>query len=211
MTEKEIPMTDPFAITIAISSLAISILTFYLTYFRRGTVLMSQPTVIFFGPDGKGKKVNRAEHLPSKVYFRALLFSTAKRGRIIESMHITVARSEAQQNFSVWVHGEKDKLVRGSGLFVGESGVATDHHFLLPKDIGQFKWLPGGYEMTVFARIHGDCETKELFRQELTVTKDDAQLLETDDNGIYFDWGPDSLKYYSHIKNIPEEPDFLKK
>ena len=60
----------------------------------------------------------------AKNYLRSLLFSTSRRGRIIESMHVALSRNETHQNFNIWVHGD-EKLVRGSGLFVGESGVAA--------------------------------------------------------------------------------------
>jgi len=34
-------------------------------------------------------------------------------------MHITLRRNETIRNFNIWVHGD-DKLIDGSGLFVGE-------------------------------------------------------------------------------------------
>src|SRR2546427_296072 len=45
-------MADPVAPTISLAALAASGLTAWLTLFRRGTVYMTRPTVIFFGPDG---------------------------------------------------------------------------------------------------------------------------------------------------------------
>lgn len=77
-------------IVISVVSMLVSITTAWLTLFRRGTVRMTQPTVIFLGPDG-GSGLGNV--LP-KVYLRTLLFSTAKRGRIIENMHVTVSRNE---------------------------------------------------------------------------------------------------------------------
>ncbi len=87
---------------------------------------MTQPTVIFFGPDAP--RAHDDALLP-KVYLRTLLFSTSKRGRVIESMHATLSRNETHQNFNIWVYGN-DRLVRGSGLFVGETGIEANHHFL---------------------------------------------------------------------------------
>jgi hypothetical protein len=117
---------DPINTAISVSALAISSVTAWLTYGRRGTLRMSQPAVIYFGPDGSRTGM---EPGTSKVYLRALIFATAKRGRIIESMHATLFHDEARQNFHVWVYGN-DTLSRGSGLFVGETGVAANHHFL---------------------------------------------------------------------------------
>lgn len=121
-------MADPITVTISVLALAVSATTAWLTLFRRGTVKMTQPTVIYFGPDRP--RLRDDVPLP-KVYLRTLLFATSKRGRVIESMHVSLARNETHQNFNVWVHCD-DKLVRGSGLFVGESGVAANHHFLTP-------------------------------------------------------------------------------
>jgi hypothetical protein len=93
-------MVDPISIAISVSSLAVSSVTAWLTLFRRGTVRMTQPTVIFFGPDAP--RAHDAAPLP-KVYLRTLLFSTSKRGRVIESMHVAISRNEMHQNFNVWV------------------------------------------------------------------------------------------------------------
>jgi len=95
---------------------------------------MTQPTLVFFGPDGAGGD--------PKVFLRTLLYSTAKRGQIVENMFVTLRRHESGQTFNIWVYGD-GPLARGSGLFVGESGVTCNHHFLLPKDGTDFQWLPG--------------------------------------------------------------------
>jgi len=127
------------ATIISVVSLLVSITTAWLTLFRRGTVKMTQPTVIFFGPDTPRSK--RDGPLP-KVFLRALLFATAKRGRIIQSLHVALSRNETHQNFNIWVYGN-DKLVRGSGLLVGETGVEANHHFLAPRDAGSFSLQRG--------------------------------------------------------------------
>jgi hypothetical protein len=44
-------MSDPIAIAISALALVVSATTAWLTFVRRGTVQMTQPTVIFFGPD----------------------------------------------------------------------------------------------------------------------------------------------------------------
>jgi hypothetical protein len=191
-------MADSLALTISALSLAISSATAWLTLFRRGTVKMTQPTVIFFGPDASRNAGN-----PPKIYLRTLLFSSSKRGRVIESMHVRLSRNETHQNFNVWVYGERDKLVRGSGLFVGETGVSADHHFLTPKDGSLFKFTEGHYKIDVFAKLLGDKKTLCLFSQTLDVSRDLAESLLNPSTGLYFDWGPDSLRY---LPNIDEKP-----
>ncbi|HEV3510866.1 MAG TPA: hypothetical protein VGS05_04120 [Candidatus Sulfotelmatobacter sp.] len=44
-------MTDPISVTISILALSVSAITAWLTLFRRGTIKITQPTVIYFGPD----------------------------------------------------------------------------------------------------------------------------------------------------------------
>ena len=193
-------MTDPISLTVSVLALAVSAITAWLTLFRRGTVRMTQPTVIYFGPDTPrpgGRDGN------PKIYLRTLLFATSKRGRIIESMHISLSRSETHQNFNIWVHGETNKLVRGSGLFVGETGVAANHHFLMPEDGSHFKWLAGHYQLGVHTRLVGDKAHKLLFSQPLEVTSDLAAQLDRPGVGLYFDWGPDSSRYLPHIEQRP--------
>src|SRR5436853_6333630 len=102
---------DIVSLAISVIALVISATTAWLTLFRRGTVKMTQPTVIFFGPDNDG------EGSP-KVFLRTLLYSTAKRGHIVESMWVKLRRGESSQIFNIWVYGDTS-LTRGSGLHVG--------------------------------------------------------------------------------------------
>jgi hypothetical protein len=196
-------MSDPFALTISVLSLAISAVTAWLTLFRRGTVRMTQPTVVFFGPDSP--RSDREKCLP-KIYLRTLLFSTSKRGRVIESMHVSLERSETRQNFNIWVHGD-DKLVRGSGLYAGATGVAANHHFLTPDDGSTFGFNSGRYIVRVHARLLGDSASTQLFCQELEITQALAAQLEQPGAGLYFDWGPDSSRYQPHVEHRAPSPD----
>jgi len=203
-------MIDPFSLAISVLSLAVSSATAWLTLFRRGTVKMTQPTVIFLGPDQP-----RSHHdtpFP-KIYLRMLLFSTAKRGRVIESMHVALRRNETHQNFNVWVYGERGKLMRGSGLFIGETGISADHHFLAPKDGSSFRFTEGHYTLHVFAHLLGDQKPIRLFAQTLDISRDVASALEEQGAGLYFDWGPDSSRYLPHVEKRQPSPDpeeFLK-
>jgi hypothetical protein len=197
-------MVDPLSLTISALALAVSTVTAWLTLFRRGTVKMTQPTVIYFGPDTP--RSHQDTPLP-KVYLRTLLFSTSKRGRVIESMHVALSRNETHQNFNIWVYGEQGRLVRGSGLFVGETGVAADHHFLTPKDGSSFRFTEGHYRLEVFAHLLGDKKPLRLFSQLLDVTREKAVALEERNAGLYFDWGPDSSRYLPHVENRSPSPD----
>ena len=204
-------MVDPLSLTISTLSLAVAGTTAWLTLFRRGTVKMTQPTVIFFGPDQPRARGNIP--LP-KVYLRTLLFATSKRGRVIESMHVALSRNEMHQNFNIWVYGDRRKLERGSGLFVGETGISTNHHFLTPEDGNAFRFIEGHYKLEVFAHLLGDTKPIRLFFQELDISRDVASALQQESGaGLYFDWGPDSARYLPHVETRTPSPnveDFLR-
>jgi hypothetical protein len=197
-------MADPVSLAVSVLALAVSATTAWLTLFRRGVVKMTQPTVIFFGPDVP--RPGKAAAKP-KVYLRTLLFATSKRGRVVESMHVSLARSESRQNFNIWVYGEFRELVRGSGLFVGESGVAANHHFLTPDGGPQFEWAAGQYQLNVYAKLLGNKQHDLLFSQSLHVAAEVAMELKEPGTGLYFDWGPDSSRYLSHVENRLPSPD----
>jgi hypothetical protein len=192
-------------IAISCLALAVSGITAWLTFFRRGRLAMTQPTSVFLGPDGplfdRGK---------NKVYLRTLLYSTAKRGHVVESLHLSLQRNETKQNFNVWVYGEKGNLKRGSGLFVPLEGVTFDHHFLLPEDGADFKFLPGAYTLSVLAKIVGRRTAFQLAAIQLTVGEVLAGALNEPHTGLYFDWGPDQQNYHPHIqKRHPLEPELV--
>jgi hypothetical protein len=188
-----------WSLIISALAVAISLATAFLTLINRGTVRMTHPSVIFLGPDS-GKPSDRKP----KVYLRTLLFCTAKRGRVIESMHVTLRRNESRQNFSIWVNGD-DRLSRGSGLFVGETGVVANHHFLTPRDDNSFRFLEGTYRIEVFAKLIDEKKNILLFSHHLSINSEQSRALQDAQTGIYFDWGPDAEKYLAHIETKPPE------
>ena len=194
-----------FALAISAFALSISAVTAWLTLLRRGTVRMTRPSVIYFGPDG-GPELGREQ----KVYLRTLLFSTSRRGRIVEAMYVSVRRNETKQNFNIWVHGDQ-QLVRGSGLFVGEAGVTVSHHFLLPKDASGFTFSEGNYYLDVYVKLLGNRQTLRVFSDQLPVDKIAADALANKHSGLYFDWGPDAGRYTPHVeeRRTPFSPDDL--
>src|SRR3546814_91424 len=113
------------SVGIAVLALVVSATAMWLTYLKKGQVRLTRPSVVYFGPDG-----SRNEGLNGipKIFFRGLLIADAKRGRIVESLYASLQHNESKQNFNVWVYGD-EKLVRGSGLFVGDTGIVANHHF----------------------------------------------------------------------------------
>lgn len=179
-------------ITIAISSLSLIIsgLIAWLTLLRRGTLKMTQPTMIFFGPD--------SPHGPQKVVLRTLLYSTARRGHIVENMFVRLRYKETTQQFDYWAYGENTS-VRGSGLRVGYEGVAYYHHFLLHEDVTNWKFTDGNYIIEVFAILVNVSKPLLLSRLNLTVSNKVSNILAKENVGIFFDWEPDSKQYHSRV------------
>ncbi len=190
-------MSQVVTLIISVLAVLISTTTAWLTLFRRGTVKMTQPTVVFFGPDGASHEL---ESPSQKVFFRTLLYSTSKRGQIIESMFVRLNRGETSQTFNIWVYGD-DRLLRGSGLFVGETGVASNHHFLLPSDGTVYKFLAGGYTLNIFAKLVDGQHIIKLFEVKLQLSDQmSLKLDQRSDSGVYFDWGSDSHSYTEHVR-----------
>ena len=183
----------------AMASLAISVLAFivsaatlWLSHLYRGKLQMTRPTVVFFGPDG-GASGN------PKIYLRTLIYATARRGIVLENLYVRLRRGETQQNFNIWVYGERD-LARGSGLFIGQEGIATNHHFLTPNDVNGFDFAAGEYKLDVFGKIVGRNRVSLLSSIDLKIDAQEAEKLRQPDHGIYFDWGPDAARYQTKIE-----------
>jgi hypothetical protein len=195
------------ALVVSFLALAVSALTAWLTLLRKGEIKMTQPTVIYFGPDGGSK----ATPPPAKIYLRTLLYSTGKRGHIIENMFVRLHRGETRQNFNVWVYGD-ETLHRGSGLFVPETGLATNHHFLLPPDGTAFDFSIGQYFLEVFVTKRGGAHSPPLYTVSLEIAPENYKALNQPGHGLYFDWGPDAARYFAHVRPPPqtELPAFLR-
>lgn len=182
-------VTSVVSLVIACLSLTISATTVWLSLLRAGTVKMTKPTSIAFldsrGSDGP------------KVYLRTLLYSTARRGHVVESMFVRLRRGETHQTFNVWVYGEKD-LARGSGLYVGHEGLTFNHHFVLPKDGTKFEFLAGDYLLEIFATPINHSPLC-LAQVQLHLSEQQAEALKDKHSAVFFDWGPDSGKYHAHV------------
>jgi len=98
--------------------------------------------------------------------------------------------------------------VRGSGLFVGETGLAANHHFLAPQDESTFRFSEGHYRLEIFAHLLGDKKPIRLFSQNLAISRELAASLKETGTGLYFDWGHDLSRYLPHIEKQPPSPNF---
>lgn len=198
-------MTDMFNSTISLLAfvvsflaLTVSALTAWFTLLRKGEIRMTLPTVIYFGPDAGAKAP------PDKVFLRTLLYSTGKRGHVIENTFVRLRRGETQENFNVWAYGD-EHLSRGSGLFVPDTGYATNHHFLLPPDGTSFQFSVGEYVLEVFVTEVGAHAPRLLWTGKLEITPENYSNLKQPGHGLYFDWGPDAGCYFAHVR-APARP-----
>lgn len=189
-------MLEELSLGIAILALLGSAFTAWLTLLRRGSVKMTHPTVVFFGPDGG--LPNRGPR--PKVYLRTLLYCTADRGHVIETMFVTLTRGGHSTTFDIWVYG--DPLVRGSGLFVGREGLNASHHFLLRDDM-EFRFDPGTYDLEVFINKVGQSKPQSLWRLSLVVSVEESQAL-AGQSGLYFDWNPQTRTFEPHLDSRPQ-------
>jgi len=154
---------------------------------------MTRPTVVYFGAGSEREGLS-----PYKVYLRALLFATSKRGRVIEGIYVTLIHNEAQQNFNIWVYGNDNKFVRGSGLFIGETGIASSHHFMMSSEKNAFQFSEGLYRVEVHAHILGDRNNKLLYSETFELSTEHTLAIQNVEGGVYFDWEPDSSGYVPH-------------
>jgi hypothetical protein len=137
-----------------------------------------------------------------KVFFRALIYSTENKGHIVENMFIRLRRGETRQNFNVWVYGYQ-QLRRGSGIFVPDAGIVTNHRFLPPPDWRGFEFSAGDSILDVYATMVGTARPKPLVSVQLEVSQEMAKAIKNENSGLHFDWGPDSGRYQKNLKPPP--------
>lgn len=182
---------------VSVVALVISLFTVWFTIFWRGTVRSTHPHFIAFRYDFVRKKVPQA-----KIFLRLLLFSTGKRGRVIESLFLRVHEGSRNAEFSFWGYGDKD-LVRGSGLFVPETGVVTNHHFN-PIDAGSlFHFSVGRYELALVAKLVGTQRLISLWTGAVDVPEGLVGSPIPSDTAVYFNWSPGQKRYVASVERIP--------
>lgn len=171
-------------------ALILSLFNFWYMFLRKGKVELTRPMFIAFS-----KEKNKP-----KIYLRALIFSTSKRGHIIENMFIKVnIGSRITKTFCIWAYGEQS-LARGSGIFIEEQGSIFNHHFLLPYD-ESCEFIDGDYELQIYASILGKKKYILLKSLKLVLDKEQAKALK-EDKALYFDWVPDEKKYSASIQGV---------
>lgn len=180
---------------VSLAALAISLFTLWFTILRRGTVKSTHPAFIAVRYDFVDKLVPQA-----KIFLRVLLFSTGKRGCVIESLFLRVHGEDRVTEFSFWGMGDKD-LVRGSGLFVSETGLAANHHFNPLNAEELFAFKTGTYEVELMAKLLGRSSAASLWRIPLQIPAGVFGEHLTPDEAVFFNWSPDKVQYIASVEN----------
>lgn len=107
--------------------------------------------------------------------------------------------------FDFWAYGDKERISRGSGLFVGQTGVVHDNHFMLrPEAAEGFLFWPGAYRIEVFAGILGARRPQKLMEVSFSVdAQQSAELVQMIDAGMFFDWDAEAHSYRGHVDRQP--------
>ncbi|HVZ17661.1 MAG TPA: hypothetical protein VG897_11120 [Terriglobales bacterium] len=189
-------MTDTTIIAVlsavvSVLSLGISATTMYFAWLRRGRLAMTKPALVFFGYDTVPKPI-------PKIFLRTLLYSTSARGKMIESMYAKLNRGSSEQVFSFWGCGETNDISPGSGLYVGQSGVTMNHHFVLSVHHADYEFAPGRYTIHVFAKLAGADTPIELAQFDVALNEELAGALASR-NGVLFELDPDTQSYRGHV------------
>ncbi len=188
-------------IAIALVALGVSLFNLWTTHLRRGRVCMTPPTLVYIGRDGDENR--------HKIHLRTLLFSTSVRGNVIESLYLVVHQQvmngHLSQVFDYWAYGEIGKLSVGGGLYVGQSGIATNHHFVLSRRAPQeYAWWSAPCQIQVFARVRGQSTPHLLHEIKFDITYEHAGLLaQVLDIGVFYEWSSDTADYAGHAEKRP--------
>jgi hypothetical protein len=180
--------TTLLTIILSAGSFALSLYTLWLTQLHRGQVKMTRPTLIFIA-----REQNDGRY---KIFMRTHLFSTSPRGQVVENMYVRLHNSGGSHIFDFWGYGETDRLSLGSGLFVSQSGVTYNHHFVLRRDGQSFLFLDGEYRLEIFVKLVGGRHPTKLMEINLLVdAQTAAEMIQIIQLGAFFEWDVDSEKY----------------
>ena len=179
---------------VSIVALAVSLFTLWFTVLRRGSVRSTHPSFIAIRYDFVDKPVPQA-----KVFLRTLLYSTGKRGLVIENLFLRVSEGTRSEEFSFWGYGDKG-LVRGSGIFVPEIGVVTYHHFNPIHTDKFFQFTQGTYTLELVAKLVGKKRLVSLWNIQLDVPAGAYETSIPRDRAIFFNWSPEERRYVASVE-----------
>ena len=191
----DIPLKDVVTILISVASLLLSGYAIWVAQFSHGSLKMTQPTLLCMKREFPSAR--------PKIFLRTCLFTTGTKGRVIENMFLNVRQAHGTYRFDFWGHTENGKLTLGSGLFVGPTGVASDHHFNPRENSGDgFLFVDGEYLIEVFATLVGRSKVEKLSTLTYTVNSlQAAELIQIPTRELYLLWNADTHGYDGHVRH----------
>jgi hypothetical protein len=138
-----------------------------------------------------------------KVFLRTLLYTTGKRGYVIEGLYVKLRRGDEERTFGFWGYGERNELMAAGGLRIDEAGVAYNHHFLEINERSNFHFVSGEYEIRVYAKIVNRSSAELLYTTNVTLPEEHSVELYVTTRDVLFTWDPDAKEYHpslSHAK-----------
>jgi hypothetical protein len=184
---------------ISVIALIVSLFTAWFTILRRGSLRSTHPSLLAFCYEiGPGESVPLA-----KIFLRTLLFSTGKRGHVIEGLFLSVQEGSRQEEFAFWGHGETSNLVRGSGLFIPETGIGTNHHLNPVRHDVVFRFSQGTYKLELFAKLIGRESPVSLWRIEVDLPDGPFSSTIARDTMVFFNW---SLEHRRNVASVQSRP-----
>ncbi len=179
---------------VSVIALSISLFTLWYSILRRGTIHSTNPLFVAILYDfAKEKNPN------AKIFLRTLLYSTSKRGQVIESLSLRVREGKRLTEFSFWGYGDKD-LVRGSGIFVPDTGVATNHHFNPINLDMPFLFSGGTYSLELVAKRVGQKSLISLWSITLQVPAEPFANGPKEEAAIFYNWSLEQKRYVASIE-----------
>jgi hypothetical protein len=176
-------MTETATAIIAVLALVVSGTTAWLTYYHRGKIRMTVPSMVVFAHDRLGS----GQGFVPKVMVRCLIFSTGERGHVIEALFARLRDGASEYLFPVWGMDADSKLVRGGGLLITKTGVVAWHHFVATADHTAFHFGTGKYEVDVFAHVHGTTHPVKLWSHTLSLPTAAAPIKHDGSEQVWFD------------------------
>ena len=185
------------SIFIAALALLVSFANYYSANLKIGQILMTKPTIFFFGWD-------HAEVPTPKIFMRSLLFSTSTKGRVLENLYLKVSTPNGETLFSFWGHtqGQSNSLTKGSGLFIPKNGFLADHHFNPdPSTTILNPFSAGDYEIEIVSRQFGDSVERKLGQYKLNLDSSFVQVLAQQTDGVLWSLNPKDNKYFPETRS----------
>jgi hypothetical protein len=184
---------DRLSLLISIFSLLVSSVVAWLTLFQRGQLKITRPALIVF----------IYEQGRPKIFLRTLIYSTGKKGHVVESLYLKVRRGESTQTFSYWAYAETTTMMVGSGLKIADDGVSYNHHFLPPRSGTEFQFLSGAYEIQIYGIVSDSSKPKILGTYQLLLSEQQSEQIKNKNTAAFFEWGPDAQAYHLTIDRHP--------